>query len=158
MGVLVLQDLSILLDGSTTVEDAGLDVGHVLGESVVLVANLEGQLTGVAHNQNRALAGDGLDLLESGEDKDSSLSQTRLGLADNITTEKSLGNACLLDCTIDPMLENGLARFERRGRRGSRRVRPSSQQNLSSECKYNAVKSHHNAPLDMACKKKQERQ
>lgn len=111
VGVLVLQNLGVLLDGSTTVEDARLDVGHVLGESVVLVANLECQLTGVAHDQDRALAGDGLNLLQSGEDEDSSLSETRLGLADDVTTKKSLRNTCLLDCTIDPMLENGLARF-----------------------------------------------
>lgn len=111
VGVLVLQDLGILLDGRTTVENTRLDVGHVLGESVVLIANLEGQLTGVAHDQNRALAGDRLHLLKSGEHENSSLSETRLGLTDDVTTKKSLRNTCLLDCTIDPMLENGLARF-----------------------------------------------
>lgn len=114
VSILVLQDLGILLDGSTTVEDAGLDVGHVLGEAVVLVANLEGQLTGVAHDQNGALASDGLDLLEGGEDEDSRLSKTRLGLANDVTTEKGLGDTCLLNCKIGPMLEYDLARYERR--------------------------------------------
>lgn len=112
VGVLVLEDLGILLDRSTAVEHAGLDVGHVLGESVVLVANLECQLTSVAHDQDGALAGHRLHLLQSGEHENSSLSKTRLRLADDITTQESLRNTCLLDCTIDPMLENGLARFE----------------------------------------------
>lgn len=111
VGVLALQDLGVLLDRSTSVEHAGLDVGHVLGESIVLVANLECQLTSVAHDQNGALAGDRLHLLQRGEHENSSLSKTRLRLTDDITTKESLRNTCLLDCTIDPMLENGLARF-----------------------------------------------
>lgn len=111
VSILALQDLGVFLDGSTTVEHTGLDVGHVLGESIVLIANLECQLTGVAHDQNRALAGDRLHLLQSGEDEDSSLSKTRLRLTDDITTKKSLRNARLLDCLIDPMSENGLASF-----------------------------------------------
>ena len=97
MGILVLQDLGILLDGSATVEYTSLDVGHVLAEAIILVANLESKFTCMAHNQNRALAGNGLDLLERSQDEDSSLSKTRLGLADNITTQKSLRNAVLLD-------------------------------------------------------------
>lgn len=112
VGILVLQDLGVLLDGGTSVEYAGLDVGHVLRESVVLIANLECQLTGVAHDQNGAFAGDRLHLLQSGEDENSSLSKTRLRLANDVTAEESLRDTCLLDCTIDPMLENGLARFE----------------------------------------------
>lgn len=114
VSLLVLQNLGILLDGSATVEDAGLDVGHVLGEPVVFVADLEGQLTGVAHDQNGALAGDGLDLLEGGEDEDRGLSETRLGLADDVTTEKGLGDTCLLNCKVESMLEYDLARHERR--------------------------------------------
>lgn len=114
VSVLVLQNLGVLLDGRATVKDAGLDVGHILGEPVVLVADLEGQLTGVAHDQNRALAGDGLDLLEGGEDKDSCLTKARLGLADDITTKKGLRDTCLLNCKIGPMLEYDLARYERR--------------------------------------------
>jgi hypothetical protein len=96
--LLVLQGLNVLLDGSTTVEDTGLDIGHVLAEAVVLVANLVGELTSVAHDHHGDLSVDGLNLLESGENKDSSLTQTRLGLADNITTKEGLGNAGLLDC------------------------------------------------------------
>lgn len=114
MSLLVLQDLGILLNGSATIEYAGLDVGHVFGESVVFVANLEGQLTGVAHDQNRTLAGDRLDLLEGGEDEDSRLSEARLGLANDVTAEKGLWNTCLLNCKIGPMLEYDLAIYERR--------------------------------------------
>lgn len=99
VGILVLEYLGILLDRSTTVEDAGLDVGHVLAEAVVLVANLEGQLTGVAHNQHGALAGNRLDLLEGREDEDGSLTETGLGLADDVTTKHSLGNGGLLNCS-----------------------------------------------------------
>ncbi len=97
MGVLVLQELGILLDGSATVEDAGLDVGHVLAEAIVLVANLESQLTGMAHDQDGTLAGDGLDLLKRGQDEDGSFTKTRLGLADYVTSQKSLRNTVLLD-------------------------------------------------------------
>lgn len=96
--VLALESLDVVLDGSTTVEDTGLDVGHVLAESVVLVSDLVGQLTSVTHNNNRDLAVDGLNLLKRGQDKDGSLSQTRLGLADDVSTKECLGNTCLLDC------------------------------------------------------------
>lgn len=102
VSLLVLQELSVFLDGGTTVEHAGLDVGHVLAEAVVLVTNLEGQFAGVAHNQNRALSGNRFNLLEGGENEDSSLAETRLRLADDIATEHGLGNACLLNCSREP--------------------------------------------------------
>lgn len=96
--VLVLEGLDIVLDGHSTVENAGLDVGQVLAEPVVLIANLVGQFTSVAHNDNRDLAIDWLYLLKSGEHEDSSLTQTGLGLADDISTEKGLGDTSLLNC------------------------------------------------------------
>lgn len=64
--VFALESLDVVLDGSTTVEDTSLDVRHVLAESVVLVSDLVGQLTSVAHDDNRDLAVDGLDLLKRG--------------------------------------------------------------------------------------------
>jgi hypothetical protein len=64
--VLALESLDIVLDGGTTVEDAGLDVRHVLAESVVFVSDLVGQLTSVAHDNHRDLAVDGLNLLKRG--------------------------------------------------------------------------------------------
>ena len=74
--ILVLEGLHVGLDGRTTVEDASLDVWHVLAEAVVLIANLVGQFTSVAHHHNGDFAVDGLDLLKSGENKDGSLTQT----------------------------------------------------------------------------------
>lgn len=149
VSVLVLQDLGVLLDGSTTIEHASLDVRHVLGESVILIANLECQLTGVAHDQNGALAGDGLHLLQSGEDEDSSLSETRLGLTDDVTTKKGLRNTRLLDCTIDPMLENGLARFgtyeDGEGVGGSVHRRSKFLARMQIQCRQNLPSQRNNA-------------
>lgn len=96
--LLVLQNLHVVLDGRTAIKDTSLDVRHVLAEAVVLIANLVGQLTSVAHDHNRDLAIDRLNLLERGENKDCSLTETGLGLADDITTEESLGDTSLLDC------------------------------------------------------------
>lgn len=42
VGLLVLEKLDVLLDGGTTVEDRGLDIGEVLGETSVLVLDLVG--------------------------------------------------------------------------------------------------------------------
>jgi hypothetical protein len=95
---LVLERLHVGLDGSTTIEDTGLDVGHVLAETVVLVADLVGQLTSVAHDNHRDLSVHGLNLLKGSKNEDSSLTQTGLGLADNVTTEECLGDTGLLDC------------------------------------------------------------
>jgi hypothetical protein len=97
-GVLILQGFHILLNRSTTVENTSLDVRHVLAETVVFVANLVCQLTSVAHNHDGNLAIDRLDLLEGCEYEDCSLTETGLGLADDIATEEGLGNASLLDC------------------------------------------------------------
>jgi len=51
----------------------------------------------VAHDHHGDLAVDGLNLLERGQNEDSRLSQTGLGLADNVATEKRLRNTSLLD-------------------------------------------------------------
>lgn len=106
---LVGKELNVLLHGSTTVEDGGLDIGHVLCESGVFVLDLVGELTGVAHDQDRGLTLDGLHLLEGCEDEDGSLSQTGLGLADDIVTENGLRNALLLDW-ISQLCQNRFAK------------------------------------------------
>ena len=98
VGILVLQGLNILHHWGSTVEDSGLDLWHVLAEASILVLDLVSQLTSVAHDENGALAGDWLDLLESGEDEDGSLTKTRLGLAEDVGAENCLRNADLLDC------------------------------------------------------------
>jgi hypothetical protein len=72
--VLVLECLYVGLDGSSTVEHTGLDIGHVLAETVVLVTNLVSQLSGVAHNNDGDLSVHRLDLLKGSENKDCSLS------------------------------------------------------------------------------------
>ena len=123
-GILVLDNLDILLDGGTTVEHASLDVRHVLAEPVVLVSDLERELTGVAHNQDRDLAVDGLDLLERGQDKDGCLSETRLGLRDDVASEERLGDTGLLNCgPIDVRLFPANINKTR----SDRKVRPSVQ-------------------------------
>jgi hypothetical protein len=96
--LLVLQGLDIRLDGGTAIEHTSLDVRHVLAEAVILVPNLVGQLTGVAHDNDRDLSVHRLNLLKGREDKDGRLSQTGLGLADDVTAEKSLRDTSLLDC------------------------------------------------------------
>lgn len=94
---LVLEHGLVLGDGSTTVDDTGANIGHVFGETGVLVANLVGELSGVAENKDGDFAIDGLDLLESGKDEDSGLTHTGLGLADDVHAENGLWNAFLLD-------------------------------------------------------------
>lgn len=98
VSLLVLEELNVLGDGSTTVENGSLDLRHVLAESGVLVLDLVGELTGVAHNKDGGLAIDWLNLLEGRENENCSLTQTRLGLAENVGTQDSLRNADLLDC------------------------------------------------------------
>ena len=55
MGAVVLQHLLVLGNGHPAEEDSDLDVGQKLGESFILLADLEGQLPGVAHHQDRHL-------------------------------------------------------------------------------------------------------
>lgn len=100
VGLWVLENLGIGLDWGSSVEDSGLDLWHVLAESGVLVLDLVGKLASVAHDEDRALAGNWLDLLKGGQDKDGSLTETGLGLAEDIGTENSLWNANLLDCKL----------------------------------------------------------
>lgn len=64
-GVFVLQSLHVGLDRSAAVENASLDVGHVLAKSVVLITDLVGQFTSMTHDNNGDFAIDWLNLLES---------------------------------------------------------------------------------------------
>lgn len=112
MGLLVLEDFGILLDRSTTVEDTSLDVGHVLAEAVVLVANLEGQLAGMAHDQDGTLASNRLDLLKGGKDEDSRLTKTGLGLTDDVASKESLWDTGLLDYRNRSNVRYGFSKVE----------------------------------------------
>lgn len=98
VSLLVGEHLNILLDGSTTVEDGSLDIGQVLGETGVFVLDLVGELTSVAHHKDRALASNGLQLVKSGENEDCGLTETGLGLAENIDVQDGSRDTDLLHC------------------------------------------------------------
>jgi len=99
-------------DGGSTVEYTGSDIGHELGETSKLVSDLVSQFSRVAENDDRDLSIDGLTgdqpernkkgsddlhLLQGGEDKDGSLTHTRLCLTEDVGTEDSLGDTFLLN-------------------------------------------------------------
>jgi hypothetical protein len=62
-GVLVLEDLGVVLLAGTSVEDRCSDIRHVLAESSVFVLDLVGKLSSVAEDDDSNLSGDWLDLL-----------------------------------------------------------------------------------------------
>ena len=96
VGALRLENALVLGDGDAAVEDLGLNVGQVAGESLKLVANLVGQLAGVAEDESADGVLLGLKLVEGGEDEDRGLAHARLGLAQHVHTEDRLGNALVL--------------------------------------------------------------
>lgn len=98
-GVLVAESLGVLGHRCTTVEGRHANQRHVLRETSVLVANLEGKLSRVTEHNDGDFAIDRLQLLERGEDEDSCLSVTRLCLAQDIHAEDSLRDTLLLNCT-----------------------------------------------------------
>ena len=98
ISLLVGQYLHILLDGGTSVEDCSLDIGQIFRETRILVLDLVSQLTSVAHDEDGALARNGLQLVQSGQDEDRSLTKTRLGLAENVDIQNRSRDANLLDC------------------------------------------------------------
>ena len=99
---LVGQDLLVGLDGGTSVKDRGPDVGHVLGEPVELVLDLERQFSGVTENEGRDFAIDRLELLKNSQHEDGSFTHTRLGLTENVLSQNRLGDTFLLDCVWKP--------------------------------------------------------
>merc|ERR1719328_1028670 len=94
---IVLQNLFIFRNGHATKEHSNLDVGHELAEPLVLFADLEGELPGVAHHQDGHLAVHGLDLLEGGQHEHRGLAHTGLGLAQYVHSQHGLGDALMLD-------------------------------------------------------------
>lgn len=74
--VLVREDIDILLDWSTAIEDGYSNIREELREAVVLILDLVSQLTGVAHDQDRGRSGLRLfiHLLQCSEDEDGCLS------------------------------------------------------------------------------------
>lgn len=101
VGILVLENLGILCNGSSTVEDRGLYIWHIFAESCVFILDLIRKFTGVTHDKDRGFASDRLHLLKGGEDEDCGLTETRFSLAKDIGTEDSLRNGHLLDCRVN---------------------------------------------------------
>lgn len=97
VGLVVLEGGDGGVDVNTSVEHTGADVGKVLGEALVLSLDLVGQLAGVAEHNHMHLAIDGLQLVQCGEHEDGGLAHAGLGLADDVASEHSLGNALVLD-------------------------------------------------------------
>lgn len=108
--LLLAELLDVGRDGRSAVEDLGADIGHELGEPQELVLDLEGELSGVAQDDDRRLAVDrltgvepssrarqrALHLLQGGQDEDGGLTHTRLGLAEDVRAEDGLRDALLL--------------------------------------------------------------
>ena len=77
-----------------------LDAGHVLGEPLVLLADLEGELPGVAHHEHGDLSVLRLDLLQGGQHEDGGLAHPGLGLAQDVHAEHGLRDALMLHCKV----------------------------------------------------------
>ena len=82
--LLILDQLDILLNRRPTVKHRRSDVGHVLAEPSILVADLECQFAGMTEDEDGYFAVDRLDLLECREDKDSGFAETGLRLTENV--------------------------------------------------------------------------
>ena len=108
--LLVAEELDVLGDRCASVEDTDLNIWQELGEAVVLIPNLVGQLTSVAHDEDSCDTRLWLlvHLLEGGENEDGSLSETGLGLAEDIVSKDGLRDGDLLDCGAQCMSEKGL--------------------------------------------------
>ena len=111
VGAVVLENVAVGLDGNTTVENSCLDLRKVLGETLVLVSDLEGKLTSVAEDEDGDLVltggeGAGVQLVQSGQDEHGRLTHTGLGLADDVHTKDGLGDALVLD--LGRMLETAI--------------------------------------------------
>jgi hypothetical protein len=74
-----------------------LNIWHVLGESLILLADLESQFTSVAHDQAVNHIFGRFQLLQSSQHKDSSFTHTRLGLAQNVHSQHCLWDALVLN-------------------------------------------------------------
>ena len=78
--VLVLEGLDVGSHGCAPEEDLSLDIWQVLAESGIFVLDLVGQFSSVTHYQDGTFSRNRLELVKCGEDEDSSLTKTRLGL------------------------------------------------------------------------------
>lgn len=115
MGILGRKDFNVLLDRSAAIKHRSLHVWHIFAESGIFVLDLISQLSSRAHDQDRASSRNWLKLVESGQGKNSCLSETGLGLTENVDIKDSCWDADLLDCMgyvadmldwFDPFQEN----------------------------------------------------
>lgn len=102
MRTLVLEYITVGLDVDSSVKDGSLYFRKILGESLVLVSNLEGKLTSVTEDKDGHLVlpsreSIGVKLVQSSKNENSSLSHTTLCLADDIHTKDGLGNTFVLN-------------------------------------------------------------
>lgn len=95
---LVPQIFSILGYRSAAIESADADIRHILGKSSVFVLDLESKFPCMTQDQNRDLAIDRFELLQSSEDENGGLSVARFRLAKHIHAQNSLWDTLLLDC------------------------------------------------------------
>jgi hypothetical protein len=95
-GSLALEDLNIFLHGDAAEEDLRAHVG-VLSESIELLLDLVSQLSGVAQDEGGVWLRVLVHLLKDRNHEHGSLSHTRDGLANNISSHNGLGDALLLD-------------------------------------------------------------
>ena len=95
---LVPQIFSVLGYRGATIESADTDIGHVLGKASVFVLDLESEFPGMTKDQNRDLAIDWFELLQSSKDENGSLSVARFRLAQHVHAQNSLRDTFLLDC------------------------------------------------------------
>jgi hypothetical protein len=99
----------------TSVEHAGLDVRQVLGEALVLLLDLEGQLSGVAEHHHVHLAGHGLQQVQGGQHEHGGLAHAGLGLADDVGAQHGGRDALVLHCGADSGRRKGRAAVGHRG-------------------------------------------
>jgi hypothetical protein len=100
VGLLVPQNVDVLIDLSAAIEYASLDIRHVLAKPLVLGTDLVCQLAGMAHDEYGGFTLNRLDLLKRRKDEDCGLTKTRLCLADDVGTQDGLRNALSLDCGV----------------------------------------------------------
>jgi len=107
-----LEEFLILLNGSAAIEDDSADIGHILGESEVLIADLEGEFARVTEHDDRDPVFRRVELLEGCEDEDGGLSVTRFGLTEDVHPKDRLWDALLLHWVLQPDMSMAQSRSD----------------------------------------------
>lgn len=94
---LVSEEFGVFCNGGTTIKSADTNIGHVLGETSVLIFNLECEFASVAEDEDRNFSVDRFQLLKGSQDENGSFSVTGFCLTQDVHAEYSLRNAFLLD-------------------------------------------------------------